>query len=64
MTNALERVTGPAKEEVQGGRALPTEKAEAEDEEERDERRVEEREMAGPQDVEAFEGRVENATTL
>lgn len=64
MTSALGRVTGPAKEEVQGGRALPTEKAEAEEEDDRDERRVEEREMAGPQDVEALDGRVENATTL
>ena len=49
---------------MQGGRALPTERADAEEDEERDERRVEESEMAGPHDVEALEGRVENATTL
>ena len=67
MTNPLGRVTGPAKEEMQGGRALPTDKDGEdgnEEEDVNDERRVEESEMAGPQEVVALEGRVENATTL
>jgi len=54
---------------VQGGRALPTDKAEVEEEEEEVEeesevRRVEESAMAGPQEVVALEGRVEYARTL
>ena len=65
------RVTGPAKEEVQGGRALPTDKAEEREEEEEkeerveesEERRVEESAMAGPQELVALEGIVENAST-